>query len=339
MCKNRLLLLDLLRIIACFLIVLMHSPMPTVAENSFFVTAISFFTEPAIGLFFIVSGALLLPVKSSSFSFLTKRFIRIGVPLIIWTIFFIFLKIYNSESEINILSSIFSFPFSNQGHGVFWFLYTILGLYLLSPIISSWLKNASKRELEFYLLIWGITLCYTILESFITTNESTTGILYYFSGYAGYYILGYYLKNYSGNLLLAISSFFSLAGVGVIIYLKYFNILFDFYRLFWYLSIFIASWSVVYWYVAIYIFRIIAHHHLYTWLPRISNLTFGVYLIHIFIMREWLWKTNFILSIPNYYLQTLTISLISFFLSLAIVFIISKIPYLKLLVGFRLKAN
>ena len=285
----------------------------------------------------MVSGALLLPIKSSSFNFLSKRFTRIGIPLIAWTFIYLFLRVYNSESEINILYSLFSLPFSNQGHGVLWFLYTILGLYLLSPIISTWLKKTSKRELEFYLLIWGITLCYPIIESFLYTNESTTGILYYFTGYVGYYILGYYLKNFSGKIILVISGFFSVSGLIVILYLKYKNIEFEYYRLFWYLSIFMASWSVIYWYFARYIVKIITNFPLDLWMTKISNLTFGIYLIHILIMREWLWKSNFILNISNYYLQTFIIFFLSFFISLIAVFLISKIPYLKVIVGFKVK--
>ena len=53
--------LDLIRIIACTMVVLMHSPMPTENANGLLLSSLSYFTAPCIGLFFMVSGALLLP--------------------------------------------------------------------------------------------------------------------------------------------------------------------------------------------------------------------------------------------------------------------------------------
>lgn len=50
--------LDLIRIIACTMVVLMHSPMPTENANGLLLSSLSYFTAPCIGLFFMVSGAL-----------------------------------------------------------------------------------------------------------------------------------------------------------------------------------------------------------------------------------------------------------------------------------------
>lgn len=62
----RLLSIDILRIIACLMVVLMHSPMPGdgAVENGAFLTAMSYLTSPCVPLFFMVSGALLLNVTS-----------------------------------------------------------------------------------------------------------------------------------------------------------------------------------------------------------------------------------------------------------------------------------
>lgn len=331
---KRIIQYDIIRIIACLLIVLMHSPMPTSLDNSFFVTSLSFLTEPAIGLFFMVSGALLLPIKSSSFNFLLKRFTHIGVPLIAWSILFLYLKIYYSESEINILSSLFSIPFSNQGHGILWFLYTLLGLYLLTPILSRWLQVCSKKELEFILLIWSLTLIYPLIENYIHINESQTGILYYFEGYAGYFLLGFYLKHYKSRVLFPLSLIIGILGVALILYLKCNGIEFNFYRLFWYLSIFIASWSIVYWYIIYKLCELIKVKQI-RFITKISQLTFGVYLIHILIMRDWLWKSEFILSINNYFLQTFVLAILTFLFSILCCYIISKIPYIRSIIGYK----
>lgn len=59
--KQRDLSLDLIRIMACVMVVLMHSPIPTENANGVLLSSLSYFTTPCIGLFFMVSGALLLP--------------------------------------------------------------------------------------------------------------------------------------------------------------------------------------------------------------------------------------------------------------------------------------
>ena len=58
------------------------------------------------------------------------------------------------------VTDLFSIPFTAQGHGILWFMYTLAGLYLLVPIVSPWLRNASKHEIEIYLALWLVTLLY-----------------------------------------------------------------------------------------------------------------------------------------------------------------------------------
>ena len=59
--KQRDYALDLLRIVACVMVVMMHSPMPSADANGMLLSSLSYFTAPCIGLFFMVSGALILP--------------------------------------------------------------------------------------------------------------------------------------------------------------------------------------------------------------------------------------------------------------------------------------
>ncbi len=157
--KQRDISFDIIRILACFMVVLMHSPLPSADANGPFLVALSYFTAPCIGLFFMVSGALLLPVKTDYFTFLRRRFGKIAVPTVLWSLIYIALRLFYSKSEINVLQSVGSIPFSAQGEGVLWFIYTLCGLYLLAPILSGWLDRATKREIQFALTLWGVTLC------------------------------------------------------------------------------------------------------------------------------------------------------------------------------------
>ena len=141
---------DILRILACLMIVAMHSPMSGNECDGIFLSSLSYLTAPGIGLFFMVSGALLLPVKENTRLFIKKRFTKIAIPTFLWTVFYLCCNVWLKNEPLT-LRAVLSIPFSAQGNPVLWFIYTLLGLYLLAPILSRWLAICSRRELEFYL--------------------------------------------------------------------------------------------------------------------------------------------------------------------------------------------
>lgn len=230
---------DLMRVLACIMIICMHSPVPSANANGLFLSSLSYFTAPGLCLFFVISGALLLPVRKDTKSFLTKRLSKVVMPTVCFTFLYLILKVVVGE-ELNWLKSICSIPFSAQGHGVLWFMYTLIGLYLVSPIISKWLDNASKREEEFYLGIWVITLCYPLLSMLLDVNQKDTGVLYYFTGYLGYFVLGHYLNKYPESINLKKLIIPVVIAVAAPVACKVLHVEVDFETVFWYLSIFVA---------------------------------------------------------------------------------------------------
>ena len=84
--KQRILYLDLLRIIACVMIVFMHSQRPGMGIPAWFLSGSSYLTAPGIGLFFMISGALILGKAKNLaegkeldiFSFLKHRLLKIA---------------------------------------------------------------------------------------------------------------------------------------------------------------------------------------------------------------------------------------------------------------------
>ena len=140
--------LDLVRILACILVVLMHSPMA--GNNGLSQSVVSLLTAPCIGLFFMTSGALLLPAREGMFPFMKKRLSKVLVPTLFWTLFYIAANIVIGKTTFSELpKQILSVPFSPQGYGTLWFMYVLIGLYLLTPVISQWLEKASKKEIKF----------------------------------------------------------------------------------------------------------------------------------------------------------------------------------------------
>lgn len=340
MTKERNLTYDLLRVMACAMVVLMHSPLPAMGAPGPFLTAVSYVTSPCIGLFFMISGALLLPVQADYGTFLKRRFGRIVIPAVLWTVVYVVvaqLKILELASLPRIVLSI---PFSAQGHGVLWFMYTLAGLYLLAPIISPWLERARKHELEILLGLWAITLCYPVLENFVVVNVDTTGVLYYFAGYAGYFALGFYLRRYPRAIPLKWSVVVSALGFLLLFVLKRSGVAFDYYRLFGYESIFVAAYVVMIW-------SLVSRMRMYelhlgggrSTLMELSNLSFGIYLMHILLMHELLWQLECVRGINSYVVQTLVIFVLTFAVSALCTALLSRLPLLWWLVGYRKKTS
>ena len=70
-------------------------------------------------------------------------------------------------------------------------------------------------------------------------------------------------------------------------------------------------------------------------LAEVSKLTFGIYLVHIFIMRYLLWKWDIILGIYPYWFQIVTFIIFTFAAPLIISYLISLFPFAKYLISYQ----
>lgn len=204
--QNRTIWLDVVRIVACFLVCTIHSPMPN-GRHSLCLSLCNYLSAPCIGLFFMVSGALLFPVRQPLRLFLKKRLFRILFPLFVWSCVSVATHyLLGDISGETAIRKILCIPFSPVD-GVYWFLYAILGLYLFAPLISPALENLAHAK--YLLLLWGITLVMPYVNGWIPgtwdLNGNVRHVLGSFSGYLGYMVLGYYLRYMpiSWNHLLA----------------------------------------------------------------------------------------------------------------------------------------
>lgn len=323
--------LDATRVLAMLLVITLHSPLPLTDSKSNLLGAVSYVSAPCIGLFFMTSGALLLSTSQDMTSFIRKRLGKVAWPTLFWSLFYLAEQFLREGTDIpNALQHLLSIPFSAQGNGVLWFMYALVGLYLITPILSAWLKTATKRDVDFILLIWGVTLLYPLLSQFLSVNESKEGITYYMSGYAGYYLLGYQLHQHPIKWKISHLSFFLLFPIAVVAVIKSFSFDVDFYNLFWYLSIFVVSMAI-FWFS--FLQRII-QQPVAKWVVQISNYSFGIYLVHIFVMRRVVWEWEFISQYGSLF-QIASTVLLTFLLSTLVVHLISYLPFSKYIIGYK----
>lgn len=336
--KERIGYIDAIRVFACLLIVLMHAPKPGLGTSGTILSSISYVCAPGIGLFFMISGALLLPVSQSMRAFYKQRFSKLVPPLLIWTAVYIISGVRGGGASLSgFVKTILSIPFSAQGSGILWFFYTLIGLYLMAPVISPFLENAKKKEVEVILFFWGITLCYPFLKEALSLDTSTYGILYYFSGFAGYFVLGYYLNRYVNTSNTRIWRGILLIGLPLLVAVIFqaFDIEVDFYQVFWYQSLLVVSMCTGWFLLFKWLFeKWQLKRHEFRFLALLSNLSLGVYLIHFALEREVLWKWPLLISRGGVFQIVLTAILavvISFFFS----WLISLLPFGDTIIGYR----
>ncbi len=214
--------LDLIRTVACFLVVYAHCTDPfvfvgeKVSEVAYF--AVTFY-RPCVPFFVMLSGALLLPLKGNPVDFFKRRFSRILIPFLIWSIFYAFIPVPGAAGEIlasdptnllgewvknPVLYNLLMIPFNFTKSNVpFWFIFPLLGLYMLVPILSPWIEKTTRKGISWVLGIWVVTTFMGYLQWFVfpeihgQCDWNEFPMLHYFSGYLGYFLLGYFLVKYN----------------------------------------------------------------------------------------------------------------------------------------------
>jgi len=151
------------------------------------------FCRPSVPLFVMLSGFLLLGKDYPLPDFLKRRFTRVIVPSLAWMLVY---NLYNyfASGQPATLGEAGLRMVENRVHYHLWFIYLIVGLYLVYPIMRPWVKQASDRDFLYLFVLsamasWG----YKILYVFWNVN---IGIYWeFFCNNLGYFVLGFYLGN------------------------------------------------------------------------------------------------------------------------------------------------
>lgn len=313
--------LDLVRILACIMIVLIHSPMPNIGCPGFMLVGISYMSAPSIGLFFMVSGALLLK-RYDLTDFRATDFLKRRLSKVLWPTLFWFVT--------GKVMSWMGLP--KDELGILWFMYSLIGLYLLAPILIRWINLASKQEIEFYLLLWGVSLCYPLLNLYFDFRENVASWVYYFQGYIGYFVLGAYLSLYGltpkmRRLVYAALVLFSIA-LPLCDYLLDWN--WPMIPTFWLRSISVALVCIMWWELMQKISPLFESKR--ATVCHLSKLTFGIYLVHIILMRCVLWRFEWMQSLHGV-LQPFVCAIMTFIFSYFLSWGLSKVKICKYIIG------
>ena len=239
--------IDWMRVAACFMVLLVHSTEPfylggegsliLTKSDAFWSSFFDSFVRACVPLFIVASSYLQFPIHYSAGEFVRRRSVRILVPFLVWTV--VYALVWGEPVE-NFRNLIFNF---NYAAGHLWFVYMLIGIYMIMPLLSPWAEKVGKRELQVYLAIWVFTLFIPLIRDWVggtmaftygpsglprqtlyplwgETSWNSYGIFYYISGFIGYLFLGLYLRKFVGELswgkTLAIAIPSYLAGFAVV---------------------------------------------------------------------------------------------------------------------------
>ena len=270
--------------------------------------------------------------------FFKKRLNRIALPFVFWVVAYFAWRVFvygETLTANSIVQGVLTGPYTQ-----FWFLYLLVGLYLITPVLRIVVRYSERRLLRYLLVIWFVG---TALIPLITLFEpyNLNANVFIITGWLGYYVLGAFLikvrlKRSTLTMLFALSMAWTIIGT----YLVVGTIgerLNEFFHDSTSFNIIIASAAFF------LLLATIPSQTVESRLPRgsvvlrqISQNTLPTYLFHLMVL-ETLQKgfLGFKISLTtmNPIVEIPLITAVTLLICLAVIIPLKKIPYVKRLIG------
>lgn len=195
--------LDLARVLAIGAVLVVHVTMnavngartPEGSASWWAANALNSASRWCVPVFLMVSGALLLDPRKTERprEFYRRRMARIGLPVFVWTaVYLLFRSLYlgddlTAEEAARDVAS--GAPFLQL-----YFLYVLLGLYLLTPFLRIIMRDTTRRmQVAFAGVLLGLGAIDQIAGSLLGAGDATAATR--FLPFAGYYVAGWVLRD------------------------------------------------------------------------------------------------------------------------------------------------
>ena len=317
---------DVLRVIAMIMVIIIHVSNVycrnfELLGNDQYIVSLIFNTvsRVSVPIFFMISGALLLDRSFNKTKYFS-RFIRFVLVIVVWDIIYLVWEYFYLGISYDKLYMLFIEPY--RAH--LWFLYTIIILYIIQPLLKMILDKSNIVVKLLLFIIW-------LVLSSMSLYDLNIAKLFTLFGYIGYFVIGKYLYEFIKNNDL--SKYNGLIIVLLIlsyiesVYLNYkasvdLNM---FYNLFFaYRSPFIILASFL---LFILCYNIFHNKKPNKTIMLISDVSFGVYLIHGMFLD--ITTKNFDYSLTNSFIGTILFTIFISICSILVVYFLRKNKYLK----------
>jgi surface polysaccharide O-acyltransferase-like enzyme len=334
--KNRIVVFDLLKIIACYLVIVNHVGIYLLrytVNTPFIIFVYSLFLtfcKIAVPLFVMVTGSLLLS-RQDSHKKTFKRVFKILVPLVGLSLL---LYVYR-----NGISAVLGFvPSFLQERAIvpFWYLYMLVGLYLVSPFINKMVRNFTDQDHQIFMIVFLIVpstaLLVSKLTGFTLYKEFFTA---FFPIVIGYFVAGYSLTKITFSVKQRLWIGFGTLVVLILSTLLMANTSLDKGEIVYVLDNVYLINNVL---MSLGVFILVKDAKVFSgfsdrWasiITKIADLTFGIYLIHAFLF-PFIAESSISQAVFafNPILAVIVLELVVFAISAVLILMLKQIPILK----------
>lgn len=342
---------DFVRASAIFFVVLLHSAAPWVLRfgltsdfNWQVGNIIDSLTRVAVPVFFMTTGYLLLTRPISLKSYFNKRFRRIAVPWLVWSIIFLIYKKIRLDIPITISEGFFEI-LNGDVYFHFWFLYTLIGLYLIIPVISWFIESDPQKRSFYFLTVWFITASIIPMLNTLSKNIANHELaiafdLRMFGGFSGYLIAGFLIGKFkpSKSQWVLFLGVFAMSTIVTIVATSVGTYRLE--RLIEYFYDYAAPNVILASFAAFAVLKRIGiaisqNEKVSLIFSRIGFASLGIYLIHpIFInaLNDGMFGPDLKFIVQNSALTIPIVAVITFFLSYIVVEVFLRIPVIRRIV-------
>jgi surface polysaccharide O-acyltransferase-like enzyme len=252
-----------------------------------------------VPVFLMVSGALLLDPRRTDPPgvFYRRRLARIGLPLVVWTAVYLAFGHLYLDRPLGVRDAARAVG-SGSPFLQLYFLYVIAGLYLLTPFLRSAVSAMSpSRVAAFAGVLFGLGAVDQALMTFVQIGEANAATR--FVPYLGYFVAGRVLRDLpirpqatrAAAVTLPLAAVLTVVGAGIAAaggrgWGRYGE----------YAISYLAPNVIVMSLAAFWLLRVVGtrpgeHWRPGRWTSRLSDLTFGIFLVHALVwyplIRDW----------------------------------------------------
>ncbi|MEK6942727.1 MAG: acyltransferase family protein [Nanoarchaeota archaeon] len=198
--------MDIIRVYAVFLIVLLHVSAPVLyafspIQNSMWWIGNAFdsFARAGVPLFFMISGLLVLGnyKRENINEFIRKRVKKVVIPLVAWSCIFFLWRIYFHNDVITI-NGIFRQFLEGSVYYHLWFLYPLISLYIAVPIVYP-IFERNPGLIRYFTLFWFLFVSISALVRKMFGFSIFFGSEL-FTPFIGFFVIGYAMRKESKKL-------------------------------------------------------------------------------------------------------------------------------------------
>lgn len=341
--KKRIVWMDALRIVCIFTVIFLHYTTGLFnSDSAANLTAwipkllVNSLTTFAVPCFFMLSGALILNKEEPISHLLKKRIPSVYVPLLFWSVVHIsYFGALQGSSAKAILKSIYSSQYYHL-----WFMYPLIGLYFLSPIIRKVFIQSEKSLSRYaYAIMCIVPLALLTISRLFQNNYISAWFSWGFPE-TGLFVAGAWIARMAAKrktspaklALSAIASFLSIAVCEQALILLTGKVQKNFIGAYGTIPVFAFALVVFALFVAFADFFEKLPDNVKSKIGNIAQLSMGIYFVHL-LTKALLDKTGIYQSDSLSVAMMLFASIVNFIVSLAICQIFSQIPIVRNLFG------